>query len=212
MIWFGWNDTDLNAHPPVLDQNKGSPDFHTRLLFTQTAGQFLTDTNTNRTKGTDFDGLIHLSHMAPNLINKPVGQEVAVTFLNMSEFAGEPAIWPCIHTYAHGLKVSSQDCTIPLPGLDLTQDEELISQTSETFFWKVFPNPTENQLFLNLPGSEKSTALVQMFDLKGNKIKLNVEQKNNSVQPIEMGSLPSGLYFVHVSKGNQVKNFKIRKN
>ena len=74
-----------------------------------------------------------------------------------------------------------------------------------------YPNPTTNNLTLNVGKAELSTLNFQLYDISG---KLIESRKIiSSTETIGMANLPSTTYFLKVSNNNnEVKTFKIIKN
>ena len=74
-----------------------------------------------------------------------------------------------------------------------------------------YPNPTTNNLTLNVGKAELSTLNFQLYDISG---KLIESRKIiSSTETISMANLPSATYFLKVSNNNnEVKTFKIIKN
>ena len=74
-----------------------------------------------------------------------------------------------------------------------------------------YPNPTTNNLTLNVGKAELSTLNFQLYDISG---KLIESRKIiSSTETIGMANLPSTTYFLKVSNNNnEVKSFKIIKN
>jgi hypothetical protein len=74
-----------------------------------------------------------------------------------------------------------------------------------------YPNPTTNNLTLNLGKTELSTLNFQLYDVSG--ILIESRKIISSTETIGMANLPSTTYFLKVSNNNnEVKTFKIIKN
>jgi hypothetical protein len=86
-----------------------------------------------------------------------------------------------------------------------------INETSINLEMSVYPNPTTNYLTLNVDDVELSTLNFQLIDLQG-KVITN-KKVNSTTTSINVESLPKAIYFLNVTKGNQIiKTFKIIKN
>ena len=74
-----------------------------------------------------------------------------------------------------------------------------------------YPNPTTNNLTLNVGKAELSTLNFQLYDISGKLIE--IRKIISSTETIGMANLPSTTYFLKVSNNNnEVKTFKIIKN
>lgn len=74
-----------------------------------------------------------------------------------------------------------------------------------------YPNPTAENLTMEVKDFDLSDLGFQMFDLQGRL--LQAKKITNSRTQIEMSDLPTATYFVKVILGNkEVKTFKIVKN
>nr|MBS0037403.1 T9SS type A sorting domain-containing protein [Saprospiraceae bacterium] len=70
---------------------------------------------------------------------------------------------------------------------------------AEDASWSLYPNPVSSELTLILPEFQQSAAadyLLQLMDVQG---KVLLEKRIGSNQPINIESLPPGLYFARVS-------------
>jgi len=84
-----------------------------------------------------------------------------------------------------------------------------INETSINLELSVYPNPTTNYLTLKVEKLENLT--YQLIDLQG-KIITN-KKVTAKTSTIKMEDLPKAIYFLNVTKNNQlVKTFKIIKN
>ena len=74
-----------------------------------------------------------------------------------------------------------------------------------------YPNPTANFLTLDVGNAELSTLNFQLYDISGKIITIRKILSSN--ETIDMGNLPSAIYFLKVAMNNRVvKTFKIIKN
>jgi hypothetical protein len=75
----------------------------------------------------------------------------------------------------------------------------------------VFPNPTINYITLKVDETELSSLNFQLLDIQGKVIENKTVIESNTT--INMGTLPKAIYFLKVTRENQiVKTFKIIKN
>lgn len=72
----------------------------------------------------------------------------------------------------------------------------------------LYPNPTEDLLFLDIDGKVQTPINIQIFDVLGNQIML-LENDVASDYTIDVSNYPKGLYFVQISIDNQIFNKKI---
>jgi hypothetical protein len=86
-----------------------------------------------------------------------------------------------------------------------------VKETTINLEMNVYPNPTTNYLTLKVDDFELSTLNFQLIDLQG-KIIENKKVTASSTT-IKMEALPKAIYFLNVTKGNQlIKTFKVIKN
>ncbi len=84
-----------------------------------------------------------------------------------------------------------------------------INETAINLELSVYPNPTTD--YLTLKVADNSDLNYQLYDLQG-KVIAN-KKVNSGTTTIKMEGLPKAIYFLNVTKGNQVvKTFKIVKN
>lgn len=86
--------------------------------------------------------------------------------------------------------------------------EEIVASTSiedvKDIFWNVYPNPVNEQLFINTNGNE---ALVKIFDLTGN-IVAETQVTAAHKTSIYTGSLPNGIYVVSATLSNNMTGIR----
>lgn len=94
---------------------------------------------------------------------------------------------------------------------DTIREQSFTEEIVENKDIKVFPNPVKSSLTIQITGYDdnlKKEAVV--FDLSGNKLKQeNVLYPESSIY---MGDLREGIYFLMVTIGNEVSQFKIIKS
>jgi hypothetical protein len=84
-----------------------------------------------------------------------------------------------------------------------------IKETSISLELAVYPNPTTDYLTLKVADFE--TLNFQLVDLQGKIIENKKVTASNTT--IKMEELPKAVYFINVTKGNQlIKTFKVIKN
>jgi hypothetical protein len=86
-----------------------------------------------------------------------------------------------------------------------------IEEVPEQSFFKVYPNPTTGSFTLELSGvSETSIVKVEIYGMRGEKI-LNDQFTGEKKHMFSLESKPIGIYFIHVSCGDNLGSQKIIK-
>jgi hypothetical protein len=101
------------------------------------------------------------------------------------------------------------------PGVQQTYEISVISgiedETTINISLSVYPNPTADNLTLQVKDFNGKKLNYQLFDIEGKLWKTQPLTANQT--QINMSSLLSGLYFIHVTHENQiVKSFRVIKN
>jgi hypothetical protein len=90
-------------------------------------------------------------------------------------------------------------------------DDVLLSVAKPTFKneieWKVFPNPANNTVFVKL---QSTGGTLKLNDILGKQVLL--ENVTETTMPLNISTLPSGIYILEYSKGETVKTTKLIKN
>jgi hypothetical protein len=98
------------------------------------------------------------------------------------------------------------------PGVQQPYEISITTGLNETYInleLSVYPNPTTNYLTLKVDDFE--TLNFQLIDLQGKVIEN--KKVTTTTSTIEMEALPKAVYFLNVTKGNQlIKTFKVIKN
>jgi hypothetical protein len=69
----------------------------------------------------------------------------------------------------------------------------------------VFPNPANDEVFLNLASLKYST--LKLYDLTGNNVQITLKNNNNGIVSFDVSQLSKGIYFVEI-KNNGNKSTK----
>jgi hypothetical protein len=86
-----------------------------------------------------------------------------------------------------------------------------VNKTTIHLEMNVYPNPTTNYLTLKVDEVELSSLNFQLIDLQGKTIENKKITASNTI--LKMEALPKAIYFLKVTKGNQlIKTFKVIKN
>jgi hypothetical protein len=86
-----------------------------------------------------------------------------------------------------------------------------VKEASINLEMSVYPNPTTNYLTLKVDDVELSTLNFQLIDLQGKIIENKKVTASSTI--LKMEALPKAIYFINVTKGNQlIKTFKVIKN
>jgi uncharacterized repeat protein (TIGR01451 family) len=87
--------------------------------------------------------------------------------------------------------------------------------TEGAFQMRVFPNPANNLLNINVLGSEKTAAALTILSTDGRLMwskAVNLAGNKEEVLPIDISAFPSGIYFVKISTDNKVLVEKVVKH
>lgn len=96
-----------------------------------------------------------------------------------------------------------------IPDLSLAYDIGLSLQESEVVEFKVFPNPVENILNINIPSAIEQTHLI-IFDVLGKAVyQTNL---NETINRLDISSLSSGVYMLLFQAEDSSKTFKLIKS
>ncbi|MBD8489080.1 CotH kinase family protein [Echinicola sp. CAU 1574] len=99
----------------------------------------------------------------------------------------------------------------PLAGDDLITDLPEIKEDASSFIKKVYPNPTNDVVYLELvDGAHKDINLIQVLDFNGAEI-IRFEEIKEEKLLVSLESLNSGLYVIKVNSNRRVDSFKILK-
>ena len=128
-------------------------------------------------------------------------------------------IWEVFARRGLGLNASSgnrndstdqvEDFTQPAPGPNCTALGT--SAFANTLTYHVFPNPTQNEVHLQIP-NYTSTISVRVLDMNGRIVYQNTKALDNNDILIPMQSLESGLYILQATGENLMITEKIIKN
>ena len=87
-----------------------------------------------------------------------------------------------------------------------------IPETDRMVDLKVYPNPTNDQIFLNITKVEAESLKLRMIDLNGKMLlnKANISPIGN-IQTLDMSAFAAGTYFllIYDEEGSAVEQFKI---
>jgi len=183
--------------------------------------------------GPSFDGRIKPNVSAMGYQTTVLGNNGETTLSNGTSFsapliAGMAAcLWQClpelnnfeilkkIEQSAH--QYSNPDFRIGYGIPDFAKAANLINTNILTFtqttFIKVYPNPFENLITIELSHKTKEKVFISLFSIMGNKI---VEQKTNSnahtiITLENLHNLPAGIYILQITVGSQLIQKRISK-
>jgi hypothetical protein len=74
---------------------------------------------------------------------------------------------------------------------------------------RVYPNPTSGQVYVNLPAGATQEVMVRVMDASGRVVRTAQLSNNQNAVEFDLTGMSSGLYFVHLSQGNEVKTVKL---
>ncbi len=81
---------------------------------------------------------------------------------------------------------------LPISGTGVSSDYLVVNKP-----WKVYPNPAQNFVYIDIPGSNRPTAF-EMTDMDG---KIVLRGNSTPGIAIDVSSLCSGVYLCHVKDG-----------
>jgi hypothetical protein len=98
-----------------------------------------------------------------------------------------------------------------IPNLQLALNNALSLEVSDNYNTelKIFPNPTSDTLYFNLPSNETECS-VQIFDILGKRVLYS--RLNVGISELDMSFISKGVYIAKVQLKNRSKSFKIIKN
>ncbi|NCP60343.1 MAG: S8 family serine peptidase, partial [Flavobacteriales bacterium] len=98
-----------------------------------------------------------------------------------------------------------------IPNLQLALNNALSMDTSDKFTTelKIFPNPTNDKLYFNLPSNETDCS-VQIYDILGKRALYS--RLNVGINELDMSFISKGVYIANVQLRNRSKSYKIIKN
>ncbi len=76
----------------------------------------------------------------------------------------------------------------------------------------IFPNPSNDYLFIEIKDSDVNLPEIQFFDIMGNRIELVKEMLSNETIKINIENLPIGIYNVSIKSGMKIENRIFVKN
>jgi len=74
---------------------------------------------------------------------------------------------------------------------------------------RVYPNPTSGQVYVNLPAGATQEVMVRVMDASGRVVRTAQMSNNQNAVEFDLMGMSSGLYFVHLSQGNETKTVKL---
>jgi hypothetical protein len=74
---------------------------------------------------------------------------------------------------------------------------------------RVYPNPTSGQVYVNLPNGSNQEVMVRVMDASGRVVRTAQLSNNRNAVEFDLTGISSGLYFVHLSQGNETKTVKL---
>ncbi len=80
---------------------------------------------------------------------------------------------------------------------------------------KTFPNPFNTELTIQIPSAEKTSATIEVLDIRGRKVASTAKslvEGMNEVRVSEVATLETGIYFVKTTVNGESKVVKVMKN
>jgi hypothetical protein len=99
--------------------------------------------------------------------------------------------------------------------VDTTKNEkkkEILENAQETKKIRIYPNPTNGQLFVEIVGCENETKMgLSIYNLKGTVLLYNKILVNGN-NPLDISGYSNGTYILKVTIGDKESNWKILKD
>ncbi len=101
-----------------------------------------------------------------------------------------------------GIETSSQGCKGDTFFIQVIVDEMVgIGKEIASFSYVLYPNPTDDKIFIKLDSPPKEGALYSLYDAKGRLVKEIVSQESKT--PIDLHELASGMYLLEIRVGEE---------
>lgn len=155
--------------------------------------------------------VLHYRSMAQQTLNVS-GQSVKINGLRFEYSIGEMTL---ISTEKNSKITVTQGVLQPdVPATKIAEQKNVIAAMSQTNV-KVYPNPTENMLFIESYENEDATLSFELFDVSGRVISSEKINKNagNNKHSIDLKSHTAGTYFLMLHKksvSGQQENFSFK--
>ena len=112
-------------------------------------------------------------------------------------------------TYTVSLKVQKGICEQSFQQtLEVSKPSSIPNDLEEP--WKVYPNPSQGNIYLYHPNLVGVSAQIRLYDLIGQKLWEQKVTLNGESTPIELGSgFDAGIYYLEIFQGRYNKTFKL---
>ena len=96
------------------------------------------------------------------------------------------------------------------------QSETTVSSTSiednVTDKVKIYPNPAEEVVYLDIADSQNKIKTIELYNLKGEKLKIKRDFEEQEITKISIEDIPSGIYFIRLINKKTATTYKLIKN
>lgn len=132
------------------------------------------------------------------------GRETDVTDLNES-IELQPGEF---HIYTTKKLETPQLGLVPWQDIVLSVDEELAGERVQ-----VYPNPMQENTTLSLEGDYRGPVQVELIDMTGRQLQTVrfIKLQHSQQQPLKLGRVPSGIYYMRVEQGDKKSVHKMMK-
>lgn len=218
VITFAWFDTDIAAYPPLSDDNNANPDLWIRSMRVGNGGLYYMSSQTrNITKGSDRDGLAFMGNVAPKLLNKANGHELAAVTVSFADFAGVTATWPITYQYLGGIAIPPATAIDSFPVVinqapRILKNQGTVASVKAEASFKIYPNPSQqNQISLSVANLSAADARIQLFDATGKELRSWTRNlmANGTNIGLNLGQIKAGVYQVRISTAEKTLSQKL---
>lgn len=123
---------------------------------------------------------------------------------NWDETAGASAT-----TTASGMFELSRNSVSSLSPFAITDKSSTVDIEENFIISSIYPNPTKGLVYIELKDADRAN--IELLDASGRIIKTS-NNNGSRVSNIDLGTLPEGVYFVRITKGNNVSTKRLIKS
>jgi len=114
------------------------------------------------------------------------------------------------HKTSVASNASSKSSKCHKSGLIDTDGQEISEDGNNEY--RVYPNPTEGKVYIDLNDESISDNDITIFDQNGRICQVKVNQSSNNLLELEMSGMNSGIYFIKINVGEAYEVFRIIKH
>jgi len=105
--------------------------------------------------------------------------------------------------------ITLKSATMQNPTASSNQHEQAINEMIGLRETKIFPNPTQGVMRIEIGMAEGEEAIFTLYDING-KVMLNQATKSGE-NTLNLSNMPSGIYLLHINVGKDGAGWKIIK-